>query len=123
MHSVSEKLGGVVKAARLEKHFTQKQLAERLSITPHYIMSIERRKKIPSSELLFRIIRELDISADTIFYPTEGRICELVDRLHILLRKCEEHDIEFVIAILQTLLQEKCLEGGDPRCLTNCPYL
>jgi len=40
MHKVSDKLGSVVKAARLEKHLTQKQLAERLSITPHYLMSI-----------------------------------------------------------------------------------
>ena len=122
MRSVSDILGSTIKAARLERHLTQKQLAERLSITPHYIMSIENNKKMPGSDLLFQIIRELDISADTIFHPIEGNACELVSRLHVLLSKCEDYDIEFIIAILQTLLQTKCLEGGDPRCLTKCPY-
>ena len=67
MHKVSDKLGHVIRSARLEKHLTQKQLAKRLSITPHYLMSIENKKQIPSCDLLFRIIRELEISADTIF--------------------------------------------------------
>jgi len=59
----------MIKTARNEKQLTQKQLAERLSITPHYLMSIENKQQIPSCDLLFRIIRELELSADTIFYP------------------------------------------------------
>jgi len=112
-----------MKAARLEKQLTQKQLAERLSITSHYLMSIENKKSIPSSDLLFQIIRELDISADTIFYPEHGHGCELVNRLHFLLGKCEERDIEVIIAILQVLLHKKCAEGDDPRCQTKCPQM
>jgi len=69
MNRISDKLGSVIKLARLEKHLTQKELAERLSITPYYLMSIENKQQIPGSELLFLIIRELDISSDTIFYP------------------------------------------------------
>ena len=122
MHSVSEKLGGAVKSARLEKHITQKQLAERLSITPHYLMSIENKQQIPSGELLFRIVRELNISADTIFYPEQKYGCELINRLHILLDKYEEHDLELIITMLQILLQAKCLEGGDLQCRIRCPY-
>ena len=112
-----------MKAARLEKHLTQRQLAERLSITSHYLMSIENKKQIPSSDLLFLIIRELDISADTIFYPEHGDACELVNRLHILLNKFEEHDIELIIAMLQTLLHAKCLEGGELHCRIKCPHI
>jgi len=123
LNSVSLKLGSVVKTARKEKHLTQKQLAERLSITPHYLMSIENRKQIPSSDLLFKIIRELDISADTIFYPEHGRDCELLNRLHILLSRFEEHEIELVITMLQILLHVKCAEGGDPQCHIKCPHI
>ena len=89
MNSVLIELGGVMKTARLEKHLTQKQLAERLSISSHYLMSIENKKQMPSSALLFQIIRELNISADTIFYPEQGRDCELVNRLHVLLSRFE----------------------------------
>lgn len=84
---------------------TQQQLAERLSISPHYLMAIENRNQIPSSKVLFKIIRELNISADAIFYPEQGHDCELVSRLRILLERVGEHDIEYIIAVLQVLLQ------------------
>jgi len=62
-------LGSVVKSARLEKHMTQRQLAERLSISTHYLMSIENKQQIPSSELLFCVIRELDIPGENTYHP------------------------------------------------------
>ena len=123
MNSVLIKLGGAIKAARLEKHLTQKQLAERLSITPQYLMSIENRKQIPGSSLLFLIIQELDISADEIFYPEQGNECELIGRLSIMLRRFEEQDIELVISILQVLVQAKCAEGGEQYCRSKCPHI
>ena len=123
MNSASEKLGRVVKAARKERNLTQKQLAERLSITPQYLMSIENRNRIPGSALLFLIIRELDLSANEIFYPKHGSECELVGRLGILLCRFEERDIELIISILQVLLQAKCAEGGEPYCRIKCPHI
>ncbi|MDR1209898.1 MAG: helix-turn-helix domain-containing protein [Clostridiales bacterium] len=76
-------LGGVIKSARLERHLTQKESAERLSIMPHYLLSIENKRKLPSCDLLFRIIHELEISADTIFYLEYGRDNALLKKLEI----------------------------------------
>ena len=121
MQSVSEKLGNAVRSARQERQLTQRELAERLSISPHYLMTIENKEQIPGSDLLFRIIRELNLSADAIFYPEQGRDCELISKLRVLLDKFGENDIERVIAILQILLDTKCVEGGDPRCRNKCP--
>ena len=123
MNSVTEKLGGVIKSSRQERQLTQKQLAARLSITPRYLMSIENKKRTPGRDLLFRMIRELDIPVDTIFYPQHGYECGLVHRLHILLGRLEEHDIEHIIAILQVLLEAKCAEGGDLQCCIKCPQI
>jgi transcriptional regulator with XRE-family HTH domain len=109
---VSDKLGSVIKAARLEKHLTQRQLAERLSITSHYLMSIENKKKIPSCDLLFYIIRELEISADTIFYPEYPHDNVMVGKLRILLSRCDEKDINVIIATLQSLLENKESDRG-----------
>jgi len=120
---VCEKLGNAVKTARIEKNLTQQQLAARLSISPHYLMAIENRNQIPSSKVLFRIIRELNISADAIFYPEQGHDCELVNRLHIMLDRFGEQDIEHIIAVLQVLLQAKCAEGGDLQCRLKCPHI
>ena len=107
MHKVSDKLGSIIKSSRLDKHLTQKQLAQRLSITPHYLMSIENKKQIPSCDLLFRIIRELEISADTIFYPEYEHDNALVGKLRILFSRCDEKDINVIIATLQSLLENK----------------
>jgi len=119
LHSVAEKLGSVIKTARVEKHLTQKELAERLSITPYYLMSIENKQQIPSSELLFHLIRELDISSDAIFYPEHSYDCELVNSLNVLLNKSEERDIAMIITVLQTLLDIKKDVGGGLLCCTK----
>ena len=116
MHSVSEKLGSVVKSARLEKHLTQKKLAERLSISTYYLMSIENKHQVPGSELLFQLIRELDISSDAIFYPEHSHDCELVSKLNLLLYQSEERDIVMIISVLQTLMDIKKATGGGLLC-------
>ena len=112
MHKVSDKLGSIIKSARSDKGMTQKQLAKRLSITPHYLMSIENRQQIPSGDLLFRIIRELEISADIIFYPEYGHDSAEVKKLQLLLSKCDEQDIAVITATLQSLLHTKNTDGG-----------
>jgi len=104
---VSDKLGSIIKSGRLEKNLTQKQLAKRLSITPHYLMSIENKKKIPSCNLLFRIIRELEVSADTIFYPEYTHDDVFVSKLRILLSYSDEKDINVIIATLRSLMENK----------------
>jgi transcriptional regulator with XRE-family HTH domain len=106
-HCISDKLGSMIKSTRINKHLTQKQLAERLFISPRYLMSLENNKQIPSCELLFRIIRELGISADMIFYPESKNNDEVVKKLQILLNNCDKSDIAIIITILQSLVQIK----------------
>jgi len=62
------RLGAVVKSARKHRLLTQRQLAERLGITTRYLKAIENSGRKPSYDLLTRIIRELRISADDVFY-------------------------------------------------------
>ena len=62
-------LGSIIKSARKTKKLTREQLSELIHITPRYLMSIENENKKPSYDVLFRLIHELCISADTIFYP------------------------------------------------------
>ena len=104
---MTDKLGSLIKSTRISKHLTQKQLAERLSISPRYLMSLENGKQLPSCDLLFRIIRELRIPADMIFYPENKNDGEVIRKLQILLNNCDERDIAVIITILQSLVQIK----------------
>jgi len=107
-----EKLGSIIKSARTEKQLTQKSLAERLSITPHYLMSIENGKHIPSCDLLYKIIRALEIPADSIFYPVNDKNQDTIDKLKPYLYKCDEKDLNVVMTILQSLLENKDSAAG-----------
>ena len=70
----SDCFGIVVKSARQAKGLTQSQLSDLLAVTPRYLKAIENSGRKPSYDLLVRIIKELEIPADAIFYPESKKI-------------------------------------------------
>jgi transcriptional regulator with XRE-family HTH domain len=80
---VADRLGSVIKTARLENTITQLQLAERLNITPRYLKAIENSGRKPSYDLLVRIVRELGIAADDVFYPEDSQQTAKIYKLWI----------------------------------------
>ena len=69
MHSNSEILGIVLKNAREKAGITVETLSENVGITERYLYRIENEGKKPSYDILYKLIRELSISPDSIFYP------------------------------------------------------
>ena len=69
MHSNSEILGIVLKNAREKAGITVETLSENVGITERYLYRIENEGKKPSYDILYKLIRELSISPDYIFYP------------------------------------------------------
>lgn len=69
----ADHFGIVVKSARQTKGLTQVHLAELLAITPRYLKAIENSGRKPSYLLLVHIIRELDIPAESPFYPEKEK--------------------------------------------------
>lgn len=57
-------LGKRIREARIEKHYTQQQLAELAGIGQMYLGEIERGTKMPSLKSFIKIIETLDVSAD-----------------------------------------------------------
>jgi len=102
-----DKLGPIIKAARKSRGHTREQLAERIHITPRYLMSIENENQKPSYSVLFRLIRELGISADAIFYPENESHNPKVEDLIRLIYQCNEREIEAVSAAVKALLNCK----------------
>lgn len=102
-----DKLGTILKNARLNNNLTREQLAEKINITPRYLMSIENENKKPSYDVLFRLIRELCISADTIFFPENATTITKIDQLTQLLRLCDERDLNIATATIKALLENK----------------
>jgi len=102
-----DRLGSVLKAARKEKGLTREQLAEIINISPRYLMSIENENKKPSYDVLFRLVRELGISADTIFYPENQHSNTEVEQLIRLLYLCDDRELKIATATIRALLDNK----------------
>ncbi len=61
------RLGKQLKIIRKEKGLTQEQLAEKVGIHPTYVGKLEGGKSNPSTLLLFKISRALDVKLSKIF--------------------------------------------------------
>lgn len=107
MHNDLDSLGEILKAARKSNNLTREQLAERINISPRYLMSIENENKKPSYSVLFRLIRELGISADAIFYPEGKYTNNEIDQITRLLYQCDERDLKVLLATVKALLETK----------------
>ncbi len=100
------KRGSVVRNARLRAGKTQKEVARKLHVSTRHIMYIENGRQKPGSDLLIRLIRELSIPADLLFYPDEIhshiKFAQAVD----LLRKCGDKELDAVVSMLGPLLAQ-----------------
>ena len=97
-------LGKVLKDTRIQAGITRKELARKLSITPRHLMSIENSRQKPSYNLLYRLVRELSVPTELIFYPESVHDGDKLQRVSTMLRLLDEKEITMITAALQSLL-------------------
>ena len=101
------RLGSILKATRKAKGLTREQLAEIMNITPRYLISSENENKKPSYDVLFRLVRELGISAIQ-FSTLRGRgSTNEIEQLTRLLSLCDLRELKIVAATLNALLDTR----------------
>ena len=104
MHNQPETLGSILKAAREIAGITIEALAEKAGITERYLYRIENEGKKPSFDVLYKLIRELSISADSIFYPEKPSKDFEVENLLRMLSACDERSLKVVKATVKALI-------------------
>lgn len=72
MKNEKYKIGAILREYRQKNHLTQEQLAEMIDITPGFLGQIERDETYPSIDNLTKLIRKLNIDANTIFHPQDN---------------------------------------------------
>lgn len=107
MEELLNTFGQTIKDARQATGLTQEGLAEQAGITTRYIMAIENENKQPSMKVLFKIIRALKITADTIFYPEIQRTDKKKEHLIHMIQLCDERDLLVATATIKALLDTK----------------
>jgi transcriptional regulator with XRE-family HTH domain len=106
-HTNLDNLGSILKAARKSRKLTREKVAESVGISVRYLSAIENEHKIPSLDLLYRLVRALGMSADTIFYPEiESESDELV-QFKRMLYLCDQTGLKIIGATLTAILGNK----------------
>lgn len=62
-----DRIGNIIREARLNKGLTQEELAELVDVTPAYIGHIERNQRSFSLQTLVKLVTELDIDMNYLF--------------------------------------------------------
>ena len=104
LHNQPETLGSILKAAREKAGITIEALDEKAEITERYLYRIENEGKKPSFDVLYKLIRELSISADSIFYPEKPSNDSEIESLLRMLSFCDERSLEVVKATVKALI-------------------
>ena len=104
MQNQPDTLSVVIKTAREKADITIEALAEKAGITERYLYRIENEGKKPSFDVLHKLVRELNISADSIFYPEKPSKDSEVENLLRMLSACDDRSLEVVKATVKALI-------------------
>lgn len=107
MYNDIDKLGSVIKGIREQKSLIREDLAEKIGISPRYLMLIENEKKKPSYKILFKIIRELSINSDLIFYPDKPCKDTEIEDLIRMLYNCDDRSMKVIKATVKATLDSQ----------------
>ena len=94
----------IIKAARDKSDLTVEELTDRVGITERYLYRIENEGKKPSFDVLHKLVRELNISADSIFYLEKPSKDSEVENLLRMLSACDERSLAVVKATVKALI-------------------
>ncbi len=104
VHKNTETLGDIIKAARQKSKITIEELAAKVDVSERYLYRIENEGKKPSFEILYKLIRELAITPDLIFYPERSAKVSEVENLIRRLHNCDERSLEVIKATATALI-------------------
>lgn len=103
MNKSAYALGNAVRAARKDKHLSQEALAERIGVCKRTIIDIENSVGNPKFEILYPLVRELNLPLTQVFYP---EIMENIKFKELLLQEvdnCTEYEIKIILSVVKSL--------------------
>ena len=110
VHNIPEILGVIIKSARQRANITMESLAEKVGITERYLYRIENEGKKPSYDVLYKLIRELAISSDSIFYPEKPSKDSEIEDIVRMLYNCDERSMQIIKATVKAALESQAKE-------------
>ena len=101
-----KQFGLVLKNARMDKKLTQAELAEILDISLPYLKDLERFRNNPSYDVVEKVIRYFNLSADAVIDPNENLTSTTYQQIKRLLTRCDEGQLRVMLATTEALLSD-----------------
>lgn len=96
-------LGDVVRTTRKSRHLSQEALAERIGVCKRTIIDIESNTGNPKFEILYPLVRELDLPLYQVFYPEVEDNLELKNVLMQEVSSCSENEMKVILSMVRSL--------------------
>lgn len=103
MNHNREILGDVVRTTRKSRHLSQEALAERIGVCKRTIIDIESNTGNPKFEVLYPLVRELDLPLYQVFYPEVEENSELKNVLIQEVSSCSELEMRVILPVVKSL--------------------
>lgn len=105
MHNQPDTLGIVIKSAREKAGITVEALSEKIGITERYLYRIENEGKKPRyDDVLYKLIRELSIDPNEIFYPEKPTEDSEIGNLLRMLAACDSRALQVIKATIRAFI-------------------
>lgn len=121
MQKRPETLGEIIKTARDKSDLTVEELTARVGISERYLYRIENEGKVPTFEVLKKIVRELAIDGNLIFYPEKPVKDSEVEDLVRMLYSCDDRSLKIIRATVKAALENQT-ERNKNRADNHSPY-
>ena len=112
MHDKVKKVGGIIRAAREAKGITQAALSKTTGIAVRTIIDIEKEKRHPTFENLYKFINALDLPADQLFRPDKVCFSPEQEQAMLAVQSCGEQVQAMYIEIGWALVKVSKGEKG-----------
>lgn len=111
MEQNREVLGDAVKATRKSRHLSQEALAERIGVCKRTIIDIESNTGNPKFEVLYPLVRELDLPLYQVFYPEMTENSEMKSVIMKELSDCSDYEMKVILSVVKSLRYTLKSEG------------
>jgi transcriptional regulator with XRE-family HTH domain len=98
-------MGSIMRKARESKGLTQAGLAEIIGVSNRTIVAIEKDKRNPTYDVLYRLVHALDIPADLIFFPDENAHTAEQEQFVREFMSCDKREQGIVMTTLRSLIK------------------
>ena len=119
MQNEHETLGEIIKNARIKADITVEDLVAKVGVGERFIYRIENEGKKPSYDILYKLIRELSILPDQIFFPEKQIEDSEMESLVRMLYNCDERSMQIIKATVRAALDSSPKSEKEPMSVGN----